>query len=258
MIYYFQRYNIYLVFLLFLMASLCTAEEYATDSSATESSITIGAEADFNSRYVWRGIPLSKGAVMQPSVWISASDFTLTLWNNFVLDHETNHGQTNEFDFILAYCKEWDNISIEPSINYYWYLNQEEAPSTGELAVKLAYSINSNIELFTNQYIDVKEYPGAYFGDIGVGYTRDLNSVLTFEGSIGFGWGSSKFNKTYLAVAKNALNVAQGEISLTYHQKNCFYLRPHVAVSTILDNELQQQLDDSTLLYGGIALGKEF
>jgi hypothetical protein len=242
---------------LLLMISQGFAEEYATDSSAPDSSITFGAEADFNSRYVWRGIPFSKDAVMQSSVWISASDFTLTLWNNFVLNHEPNHGQVNEFDLTLGYYKEWNKFSIEPSFNYYWYPNQEEAPATGELIVKFAYAINC-LELFTNQNIDLIEYPGAYFGDIGIGYTRELNPLLTFESSISLGWGSSKFNDTYLEISKTALNVAQCDIAVTYQPENCIYIRPHIAVSTILDHELKEQLDDSTIVYGGIAIGKEF
>jgi hypothetical protein len=246
-----------LIVCLLLMVSLGYAAEYVADSSATDSSVTFGAEADFNSRYVWRGIPFSDGAVMQSSVWVSASDFSLTLWNNFVLNHEPNHGQANEYDLTLGYYKEWDKFSIEPSLNYYWYPNQEEAPSTGELIVKLAYSINS-IELFTTQNVDIKEYPGAYFGDIGVGYSRDLNSVLTLEGSISLGWGSAKFNNTYLEISKTALNVIQGQVSLTYQPENWVYIRPHLAVSTILDSELRQQLDHPTLFYGGIAIGKEF
>jgi hypothetical protein len=246
-----------LIVCLLLMVSLGYAAEYVADSSATEPSVTFGAEADFNSRYVWRGIPFSDGAVMQSSVWVSKSDFTLTLWNNFVLNHEPNHRQVNEYDLTLGYCKEWDTVSLEPSINYYWYPHQEEAPSTGELSCKLAYSINE-LELFTTQNIDIKEYPGAYFGDVGIGYTHEFNPQLTFDGSMSLGWGASKFNDTYIGIAKSALNVVQGDIAVTYQLENGVYFRPHLAVSTILDHELRQQLDDSTIVFGGIAIGKEF
>lgn len=252
-----KQYFLSTIFVFFLLLLPGFAEENAADSSKNESAITVGAEVDFNSRYVWRGIPWSEGAVMQPSVWVSASDFTFTVWSNFVLDDEPNQGQWNEVDFTLAYSREWNKITLEPSFNYYCYPNQEDSPATGEFAVKLAYALDP-VEIFTNQSVDVVKYDGAYFGDIGIGYTHEFNPQLSFEGNISLGWGSSKFNETYIGIAKSALNVAQCEVSLTYQPEHFLYFRPHLAVSTILDDELRDQLDDDTIIYGGIAIGKEF
>ena len=50
-----------------------------------ESTFTYGAEMDFNSRYVWRGLLLDDGPVGQPSAWISAFGFTLTAWSNVAM-----------------------------------------------------------------------------------------------------------------------------------------------------------------------------
>lgn len=252
-----QKYMSRVIVLMCCLVTLGFPEINTIDTTASSSSLSFGTDVDFTSRYVWRGIPFSEGAVMQSSIWVSASDFTLTVWNNFVLNHEPNHGQVNEFDLTLGYCKEWDKISIEPSLNYYWYPNQEEAPSTGELMVKVAYAANE-IELFTTQNVDIKEYPGAYFGDIGIGYSHTFNPALCIESQLSLGWGSSKFNDTYLALSKTALNVIQGEIALNYHPEHCVYIRPHLTVSSIIDHELREQLDDEILIYGGIALGKEF
>src|SRR5438046_984527 len=44
-----------------------------------------GAESDFNSAFVWRGIVWSTRPVMQPSGWISAYGFTLNTWSNLTL-----------------------------------------------------------------------------------------------------------------------------------------------------------------------------
>ncbi|MFB3895539.1 MAG: hypothetical protein ACE14V_04465 [bacterium] len=252
-----KKYIISCLPIVFCLGSLGFTENQTIDANTTEPAVSYGAEVDFTSRYIWRGMPFSEGAVMQTSVWVSAADFTLTLWNNFVLHHEPNHGQVNEFDLTLGYGKEWDNISIEPSLNYYWYPNQEEAPSTGECIVKIAYTINE-LELYTTHNIDIKEYPGAYFGDVGLGYSHDLNPNLTFDGQISLGWGSSKFNDTYIGISKSALNVAQCDFAVTFHLENGIYFRPHIALSTILDHELREQFDDSTMVYGGMAIGKEF
>src|SRR5215510_2372242 len=44
-----------------------------------------GAEMDFNSGYVWRGLLLNDGPVMHPSAWISKSGLTLLAWSSLPL-----------------------------------------------------------------------------------------------------------------------------------------------------------------------------
>jgi hypothetical protein len=245
-----NKYVISIVGLCFLLFSSGFAEENGAG-------LTYGLEMDFVSQYVWHGIAWSDGAVKQTSVWVSLNDFTLTAWDNYVLNNEPNHLQVNEVDLSLSYTKEIGQFTVEPTLDYYWYPNQEESPSTGQMIVKLSYSLEP-IEFFTNQCVDIKEYQGAYFGDIGLGYTKEFNPQVTFESSISLGWGSSRFNETYIGLRKSALNVVQGEIALTYAPEHFVYFRPHLAVSSILDDKLADQLDDTTLLYGGVAIGKEF
>ena len=245
-----NKYVISIVGLCFLLFSFSFAEENGAG-------MTYGFEMDFVSQYVWHGIAWSDGAVKQTSLWISYRDFTLSAWDNYVLHNEPNHLQVNEIDLSLSYTKEIGAFTIEPSLNYYWYPNQEESPSTSELAVKLAYAFEP-FELFTNHNVDIEEYQGAYFGDIGVGYTKEFNPLVTFESSISLGLGSSRFNETYIGLRESALNVIQGEIAITYAPEHFVYFRPHLAVSSILDDELKDQVEHSSLVYGGMVIGKEF
>ncbi|MCX7918179.1 MAG: hypothetical protein N3A72_00955 [bacterium] len=236
--------------LCFLLITFAPAKENG-------SGLTYGVEMDFCSRYVWHGIPWSDGAVKQTSVWFVYRDLTVTFWDNYVLHNEPNHLQVNEFDLTVRYTKELGQFTLEPSFNYYWYPNQEASPSTGELAMKFAYALDL-VEFFSNHNVDVKEYHGAYFGDIGLAYSREINPIATFESSLSLGWGSSRFNETYVGLRKSALNVIQAELAVSYTPKHCIYFRPHLAVSRILDGALADQLKDTTLVYGGIAIGKEF
>src|SRR5262245_38189747 len=58
-----------------------TGAETPAQLTEKQSAMTYGAEMDFNSNYVWRGLLLDDGRVVQPSAWISAFGFTLTAWS---------------------------------------------------------------------------------------------------------------------------------------------------------------------------------
>lgn len=49
---------------------------------AAAQNVTIGADAAFNSHYVWRGLSLSNKPVFQPDVWVSVYGLTAGVWGN--------------------------------------------------------------------------------------------------------------------------------------------------------------------------------
>jgi len=104
---------------------------------------------DVNSRYVWHGIVLSQGAVAQPSAWVSAYGLKFSVWSNLVLEDEVNRRQFNEVDVVCGYGLEFGKLSFEPSFALYLYPNQPDAPSTGELALKVSYALGA-LRVFTN------------------------------------------------------------------------------------------------------------
>lgn len=218
---------------------------------------TYGGELDFNSRYVWRGIALSEGTVMQPTVWVSAFDLTLEVWGNFVLNDEPNQGEFNEVNLIVYYSREWENITIEPAVIIYLYPNQEDAPVTAEGSLKLSYSMGP-IDVYTSHIFDFVEYGGSYFGDAGLSYEHEFNTELSLEASTSLGWASAEFNEVNIGVSKSALNVAGGDLHLTYYLKEHVYIRPHVELSAIVDADLRREVDDPTILNAGLAVGMEF
>ena len=233
------------------------SEENAGYLQGGDQIFNFGTEVDFNSRYVWRGIALSEGAVMQPSAWVSAFNFTFYIWGNFVLDDEPNQGEFNEVELILYYSRVWGNITFEPFVVYYVYPNQEDVPSTGEFTLSLYYPFGP-FNVFTSHTFDFVEYEGSYFGDAGLSYERQLSSTLTLGASGSFGWASSEFNSVNIGLHKRALNFVGGNLFLAYYPKEFLYIRPHMELSAIVDGELRDQLDDPTILNVGVAFGMEF
>ena len=72
MSYYIDKSNciVLSLFLLFSIAITAFSDEYPEAEEKEYSNITYGAEIDFASQYIWRGIELSDGVVLEPAVWI--------------------------------------------------------------------------------------------------------------------------------------------------------------------------------------------
>jgi hypothetical protein len=229
--------------------------EAAPEAEAAPST-TYGVETDITSRYDWRGIALSTGAAVQTSLWATHGPYNFYIWNNYMANNGFLAHKFSELDFTLTYTKDFKDFSFQPSANLYTY-PYGTYPSSLELGGKFSKAVGKNVTLETSHYVFVKEYNGAYYGDIGVAFTRDLNSKMSQETDLNLGWANSKFNKTQIGPDKAALNVFSAQTSVTINQKG-YYLRPHLGFTTLLDSALRDAGLKSDIVYGGVAIGKTF
>lgn len=236
---------------------LRAAEDEEAAQVREDAKVSFAQEFDFGSRYVWRGFAQTDGPVFQPESSLSIYDVTLTLWANLVLNDEPHQGQFTEVDPSIDYYLQFGKLELQPSFEYYFYPSQVGSPSTGEASLWVAYAVGP-VKLFTDHVFDVVRYGGAYFGDFGVSYERDVLKALGLKTSAAFGWASPKFNATYGATSKAALNVFLWDLELSYTLFRHFYLRPHMQVSVLLDTDLRAASVDPTIVSGGLALGLSF
>jgi hypothetical protein len=225
--------------------------------SLTASELSLGAEPDGNSHYVWRGLALNDGPVLQPSAWVSLAGFTVTPWVNFAFREDDAPAWLNELDVTLDYSQDISDLTVTPSFSAYLYPNQADAPPTGELALALSYAVGP-VCICTDHSFDLIATPGAYFGDAGLSFESDLVPDLTMEASAYTGWGSARFNEANIGVNRSALNVAGADLALTWSPRGLFYLRPHAALSVLLDRELRAEVSSPLLITGGLAIGRDF
>ena len=239
------------------MAWLCLGASSLCSGSLIASELSFGAELDGNSRYVWRGLALSDGPVLQPSTWVSLAGFTLTPLANFAFREGDVPAEFNELDLTLDYSRDVSSLTVNPSFSVYLYPNQTGAPPTGELALALSYPVGP-VSVLTDHSVDLIAAPGAYFGDAGLSFDTDLTESFALEVSARAGWGSARFNQTNVGVNRAALNVAGTDLALTWSPCGLFYLRPHAALSVLLDRELRAAIPNPLLITGGLAVGREF
>jgi hypothetical protein len=248
--------------LLFLSTTASLAQE------AEGSAWTAGFELDANSKYIWRSLAWSEGAVLQPSAWVAWGGLTFSLWGNYVLNSgEENAGQFNEVDFRLSYDFEAGSFTFTPAFTIYAYPNQdpEWAPTTGEIEIGVAYALG-DFSLETTHYFDVIDNKGGYVGDIGLAFESDVAEGLTLAGALRFAFANAKFNEYYVPYDSGTLSAVVLEAGLTYTFAGGFYIRPHFEYNNILDQNLREaikatdwlSLNKPSLFNIGLAAGFEF
>ncbi len=228
----------------------------AASLHAEEKVWSVGTDLELNSRYIWRGFFYSEGVVFQPAFWVSAFDFTFTVWNNLVLNDEEAQGQINEIDLYLDYEHEFGNLTVSPSLWFYTYPGFPD-PDTGEMAVKLAYQLGPFVAR-TTQVMDFLSYDGAYYGDAGMAFKHEFNKKISMEIYSGIGWGSNRFNEAYGGLSQGALNLMESSAYILWQVNEHLSFKPHLAFTAIVDKNLRQAQSESRLWYGGLTTGLEF
>jgi len=224
-----------------------------------ERGVSYGAETDFNSSEVWRGILLDNAPVAEPSAWISAHGFTFTAWRNLPLTSTQASVHLHTTDLALAYIYDWNKLRIEPAVDVYF--NQPVGgihdPNTMEASLKFSYPIGP-LRIFLSNSFDVLAYRGALFGEIGLSYSGKLTKSTELSVSTSAGWASAKFNAAYIGPREPALNVIECGGSLIYHVQQHLYFQPHIEFSHILDPRLREYLSHPTVVNFGLAVGLDF
>ena len=217
----------------------------------------VGGEVELPSRYVWRGLALSDGPALQPSVWVGAFGFTAWSWANLHLGAATAADPTWEVDVGLRYDYEWDWLAVGGGFQLYAYPGVEDAPTTGELTVELTVP-RGPIILATKHFVDLIEYPGAYFGELSVSLGHEPADSWSMEWSFALGWGSARFNEAYLGPATDAMNTATGGVVVEWRPLELLYLRARVETTALLDAALREATGEPVLFVAALAVGSEW
>src|SRR5512136_854956 len=123
------------IILIMFLALLQLAPAAPPDADSTEEAVSDwsgGVEAMATNKYLWRGMEVNKGFIIQPLAWLSYQNFTVSLWSSWTLSKPENDIRRPEVDATVSYELDLDNFSIESFFNYYHYIDQSDAPNTGE------------------------------------------------------------------------------------------------------------------------------
>ncbi len=253
-------------------------EDDDDDDDDAESTVSFGAEVDLLSQYIWRGLTLSSGPVLQPSTFVRVKGVELSATSNLVLTDPGEQGHFNEVDLDLRYQGRWRRLTFEPIAHGYLVFGDEpieladtEAPlapprkriSTLEAAFRLTCSVGP-VDFFTEHAVDVISYLGAYYGELGAmahyrwhGH-KSTHWSVTVEGGVSVALASDRFNNAYWGVSKTTVDLLSATAALTYYPTRHFYLRAHAEVSTLTDLDLRAAAESPDTWVVGQAIGFDF
>lgn len=239
-----------------LLCPFAFPQDSPESSKKEEQKFTYGAETDFNSVYVWRGIVVNDEPVMQPLAWVSGHGFTFVSSSNLNLTTTPGRRLLDEINLTALYDRDWRKLRIEPALSA--YINRPiglaQDPNTMEGAMTLSYPVGP-FRFFTRHSFDLASYRGAYFGEAGARFEKAVSERATLRVSVRSGWASSKFNEVYIGLHKPAFNFVGAGGSLLYYLSPKVFLQPHVEFSTIVDDQLRQSVPRPRLFNFGFSIG---
>lgn len=226
----------------------------AVGSARALGPVSLNLEVDGNTRYLWRAIPQSLGPVIEPSVTLGFSDFSVSAWGNLPLTDSGAKGRLDELDLSLAWSGKLFGFHFDPSIGYFRYPTQKY-PNTAEADLKVSLDVGP-FTPYTFHGLDFMDNPGAYYGTLGLTYTRPFLLLLSSSADLSVAWADAAFNSVNMYVAKNALNSATLGLSLEFSPVNLFYLRLHGQVNKLIDPALRAEPgNEPTTWSAGLAVG---
>ncbi len=160
-----------------------TGVALADEAPAAAPSIPTSATASVSylSQYVWRGLVLSDGWVIQPSIDFNYGGFNANLWMNY--DRNPDIQQTNETDLTLKYTYSVKDLSLSAGYIYYGVVgaNDEEAFVSASYATILNPSIT--------YYQNLRRGDGGGFAVLAVSQTSpELWHGITAGGGASVGY----------------------------------------------------------------------
>lgn len=131
-----------------------------------QSDVSLEANVDFVSRYVWRGLNIGDAPSAQPSITLSASGFSLGVWGAYGLSN--NATATDEIDIWASYTHEFENsMSLTLLVTDYTFPN-------------------SGIKFFNFNNYDNEEGAGAHTLEAGASLSLGETLPLTLSAYYNF------------------------------------------------------------------------
>ena len=174
--------------------------------------LDLSAEVGCYGHYLWRGITLTNGAVVQPEVSAEVAGFGLNLWGNLNADDPSGDSGFNEYDATVSYGLSLPVASLDLGVIYYALPDASEQ-NTAEAFASASASLVLSPTL--SVYRDVDQVDGWYW-EAGLSHGVALSPGASLDLSARAGLGSERYMAGYFPVgAAKALTDQATSSSLT-------------------------------------------
>lgn len=217
----------------------------------------VGGEVDAASRFTWRGLALSKGAVAQPSVWGAYRGVSLNLWANYMMQDQPSESRWTSIAPTLGYAHVLGDFKLEAGVVGYW-TSLALTRRTAELFGNLTWAFGPFRIVLTNN-VDVSHFAGAVYLGLGP-QVRWQQGRWTFHGAADVAWANHRYNRSYFSADSGGFDLAEGEADVRFDITDSFYVAAHAEADVLLASPLRALpsfITQPFLWAGGLAIGSE-
>lgn len=232
----------------------------ATEAEKPTAALDVGAF----SKYVWRGLELSKDSVVvQPSATIAYKGASVNLWGNLDTDNEAYDGaKYNETDLTVAYATTLGPVKVGGGYIYYGLDGLTDSQEI-YCSIGLATLLNPTITV----YREIAHLP-AWYINVGVSHSLELVEKITLDLAASAGYYHSE--DTGFAEANDPsekyrqLHNGLVSVGLTIPFADYFAVKPVVSYSFPLTDKAEEYIesvslsDESSFFFGGVTLSMAF
>jgi len=159
--------------------------------------VSMGVEADYASRYIWRGYDLVEDnrPAFQPSVEASfspveAASISFNIWSSYGVSEPDSKNDWDEVDYTLGLEFSLnDSISFSGGYIFYTFPNVDDSDLNDTKEIYLGASVALPLNLSTDftVYYDHDNGKGIY-ANLGLGYSRDLSEAISISAGANAGY----------------------------------------------------------------------
>ncbi len=158
--------------------------------------LDLSAEVGCFGHYMWRGMTLTDGTVVQPEVSAEVAGFGLSLWGNMNADDPDGDSGFNEYDITVSYGLGLPKASLDLGVVYYALPDASEQ-NTAEAFASASAGVLLSPTLTVYRDVDLVE---GWYWEAGLSHAVALSPGANLELSARAGLGSDQYMAGYFPV----------------------------------------------------------
>ncbi len=233
------------------MAALTAAAANAADVSAS---------VDFASAYIFRGVTLNNGLVMQPGAEVSGlpipeefGSLAAGIWGNYDIDDEDGDGSDmSEIDYYISYSLPITVVDLGVSYTEYTY-PQSGSSNDKEIGVSIGKGIGDSgvYTSFAANYGVGGAIDEVWYLQGGVDYGMDLSDALSLSAGVTVGY-------IIAEDAPDGFNDATASVGLSYALNDNWSVNGSLVYVAQLDDDVLTDSAYDKAGYASVGLSCDF
>jgi hypothetical protein len=227
-------------------------------AAGVASAADVSVSADVASAYVFRGVTLNNGLVMQPGAEVSGfpipeqyGSVAVGVWGNYDIDGIGNNKRLSEVDYYVSYALPVTVVDLGVTYTYYDYPNGADADE--EIAVSLGKGLGE-----TGLYASLTANYGigglvdeSWYIQAALDYEKSLSDALTLSAGVNAAYAIEN-------AAEEGFNDAGASVGLSYALTENWSLNGSLNYVAQLDDDVLTDAEYAKSFYATIGLACDF